>query len=499
MRAMSRHRYRPAIAVALIVVTIAAACAVNPVSGRRELSFMSPEREAALGSQAAREVAAEIGVIEQGPVAEYVRAIGGRIAAASPRTDVTYRFHVADMAEPNAFALPGGYIYVSRGLLAITNSEEELAAVIGHEVGHVAARHAAQRETRATGLGVLSLLGTVAAGVFGGSYAAQAANQLGQVAGAGLIAAYSRDQERQADQVGQEMTARAGWNPAAMSSFLRTLDRYTRLDPRAGRRPSFFDSHPMTPERVDTTAAFAETVGQRGPGTPIAATRAEFLRKIEGIVVGPDPAAGVVDGMRFLHPDLDFHLLLPQGWQVENSRAALGVFAPRGDALLTLMLQEQGNDPAAAARTFLQANRLQPVAAGPLAVGGFDAYRAVAPAVTQGARVGLHLTWIAQRERIFRITGVAAAQLFNEYAPAFEQTAGSFGALTADERRSVHVRLLHAVPARDGETLSALAARAGDTWSTGETAAANALTDGVRLASGQLVKVVVARPYATRP
>jgi predicted Zn-dependent protease len=183
---------------------------------------------------------------------------------------------------------------------------------------------------------------------------------------------------------------------------------------------------------------------------------------------------------------------------VENSRAALGVLAPRGDAFMTLMLQEQGTDPAAAAAAFLRANRLQTLAAGPLRVGDLGAYRAVAPAVTQGRRVGLHLTWIAHRDRIFRITGIAAAHVFDGYVPTFEQTAGSFGTLTADERRSVRVRVLHAVPARDGETLGALAARTDNTWTTAETAAANALADGVRLAAGQLVKVVVARPYVAQ-
>jgi predicted Zn-dependent protease len=497
MLGWNRNRRRLA-AVAVLALGVVAACAVNPVTGRRELSFMSTEREAALGGQAAHSVADEIGIIEDGAAAAYVRAIGGRIAAASPRTDVTYRFHLADMAEPNAFALPGGYIYVSRGLLALTNSEDELAAVIGHEVGHVAARHAAQQETRSTSLGVLSLLGTVAAGVFGGGYAAQAANQLGQVAGAGLIAAYSRDQERQADQVGQEMTARAGWDPAAMSSFLHTLDRYTRLEPRATRRPSFFDSHPMTPERVETTAAFAETLG-RGAGAPIAATRAGFLERIDGIVVGPDPAQGVIDGSRFLHPDLGFHLVMPPGWPMENSRAAVAALSPRRDALVILTMQEQGSDPAAAARRFLQTNRLEPVAGGPLSIGGLDAYRAIAPAVMSGRRVGVHLTWIAQPPRIFRITSVAAVQVFDAYAPGFDQTASTFGPLTADERRSVHVDLLRGVAARDGETLSALAGRTGNTWTPTETAAANALPDGARLAAGQRVKVVVARPYSARP
>ncbi len=157
-----------------VAVWSAVGCAVNPVTGRRELVFMSPAREAALGAQAAAEVEAGIGLLDDPALTAYVSELGERLARHSPRRNVTYRFYVADMPEPNAFALPGGYIYVSRGLLALANSEDELANVIGHEIGHVAARHAAQRETQAIGAGVLTALGSRAAGAAGGDAAALA-------------------------------------------------------------------------------------------------------------------------------------------------------------------------------------------------------------------------------------------------------------------------------------------------------------------------------------
>ena len=187
-----------------------------------------------------------------------------RWASASPSTrrveTSSYRFHVADMPEPNAFALPGGYIYVSRGLLVIANSEAELANVIGHEIGHVAARHASQRETRSVGVGLLSALGTIVAGVAAGGQAAQAVSQLGQIAGAGLIASYGRDQERQADEVGQQLAAESGWDPGGgVTTSSSTLERQTTLE-HGERLPSFLDSHPMTSERAQATAARARSL-----------------------------------------------------------------------------------------------------------------------------------------------------------------------------------------------------------------------------------------------
>jgi predicted Zn-dependent protease len=140
--------------VGLIALMLAGSCAVNPVTGKREVIIMSPAQEAAIGREESVKVAATMGLIESAELVAYADAVGQRLAAGSPRKDVVYRFHVVDMAEANAFALPGGYIYVSRGLLALVNSEAELANVIGHEIGHVAARHAAQRQTRATGVGL---------------------------------------------------------------------------------------------------------------------------------------------------------------------------------------------------------------------------------------------------------------------------------------------------------------------------------------------------------
>ena len=480
--------------VLLIVIAASVACATNPVTGRRELILMSPEREAALGAQAAEQVARQIGLVEDAELAAYVDALGQRLAAFSPRTEVTHRFAVADMPEPNAFALPGGWIYVSRGLLALANSESELANVIGHEIGHVAARHSAQRETRSVGVGLLSVIGTIAAGVTAGGDAAQAVAQLGQVAGAGLIASYGRDQERQADRVGQDLAAAAGWDPRGMPAFLGSLGRASALIAGGERRPSFLDSHPLTSERVESTIAYAEDLPVAATA-PVAADRADFLVRLEDLLLGPDPAQGVFDGSLFLHPDLGLALRFPQGWRTVNAATAVAAQTPEGDAVLVLETQGESGDPGAAAAAFARANGLQLQGGAPVTLGGWPAHRARAAARTQQGDLGLDLTWIAHPSATFRLTGLTALARFDDHVRAFEEAAASLHALDAAERAGITELRLRVVRARSGETLAALSQRTGNAWNVEETAIANALEEQALLDGGQRVKIAVEEPY----
>jgi predicted Zn-dependent protease len=476
---------------ALALGLSACATSVNPVTGRSEITTMSPQQEAALGQQAAAQVEREIGLVRDPNLIAYVEGIGRQLAARSPRQDVTYRFAVADMPEANAFALPGGYVYVSRGLLALANSEDELANVIGHEIGHVAARHAAQRQTRSTGVGLLSALGTIAAAAVGGPDAARMVGQLGQVAGAGLIASYSRDQERQADAVGQKISVEAGWDPAGMATFLETLDREGRL--RAGgaaRAPTFLDSHPAAGERAVVAHQRAAELG--GPGRGAGRGRTEFLRRIEGVAVGPDPREGIFREQRFLHPELDFALDFPAGWRTRNARQAVGAMAPRGDALVLLESQGPREDPTAAARRWLGANpTAQVVESGAARVGPWPAYQALVRARSQQGEAVLALTWIAHPKGTFRLTGMTSPAAWRAYAPVFDGVTRSMRALTGAERSSITGLRLAIVQAQSGESLAQLSQRSGNRWSLDETAVANALPRDARLEGGRLVKVAL--------
>jgi predicted Zn-dependent protease len=488
------HRFRSGALALLVALT---ACATNPATGRREIVFMSKEREAEIGRQESAQVEQEMGIVDDPALEAYVATVGERVARQSPRQEMPYRFQIVDMPEPNAFALPGGYVYVSRGLLVIANSEAELTNVIGHEVAHVAARHAAQREAAAVPVGILTVLGTIAAGLIGGGQAAQAVGQLGQTAGQGVIASYGRDQEREADQLGQDYAAKAGTDPEAMADFLRTLENATRLERPDHRLPSFFDSHPSTPERVAAATSNATAL----PFTPkpdIARSHEEFLRKLDGLVVGQDADEGVVDGSRLLHPYLGFQVRYPEGWRIQNTRSAVVAIAPNREAALVLELDGPARNAREAAAIFLRRNNLQVVEAGSVQLSSGDGFRALVAMPSQRGPTAADLTWIPFDGRIYRLTGLASGSSYRPYQGAFASVARSFRSLTPQEIRGIRESRLRIVPARAGETLDQLAARTGSSWKVEEMAVANALPRSGRLQAGQLVKVAIPEPYQPR-
>jgi predicted Zn-dependent protease len=467
------------------------ACAVDPTRGGPAAVQRSTQQEKRTGAEAARQVEAEMGLVRDPELVAYVQRIGARVAANSPRKDVSYRFAIADMAETNAFALPGGYIYVSRGLLALANSEAELANVIGHEIGHVAARHHARQQSRAQNVGILSALGTVAAAILGGPEVAQAVGSLGQVAGAGYIASYSRDQERESDEIGQQLAARAGYDPLGMTRFLDALGRESEIGQHgAARAPSFLDSHPATPERVGATRARAGTLAV-GSSPAYEPSRARFLAKLAGLMVGPDPAQGMFDGTRFLHADMGLQLRFPSEWRTQNSAAQVAAGSPQGDAVIGLELQGKGDDPREAAEKFLAQQPLSVVSNRPLRINGLRAFELVGTSSDAAA----HVTWIAHRGSIYRISGLASPSRFRSYEPLFQRTAQSFKPLGAADLARFERRVLRIALAREGETFEALGRRTGNAWGIEQTAVVNGMRPGDALRAGTPIKIAIEEPY----
>jgi predicted Zn-dependent protease len=468
-------------------------CATNPVTGRPELALISAEQEKKIGAEEAKKVEEQMGLLEEARLTAYLEAVGQRLAKESPRQDVVYRFYVVDMTEPNAFALPGGYVYVSRGLLALVNDEDELASVVGHEIGLVAARHSVQMISKQAPVaaifgilsGVTGLISPAVGNIVGG---------IGDITQSLVFAPYSRGQETEADRVGQEMAARAGWDPSGLPAFLTTLGREAERTSQGPRRPSFFDSHPSTPDRVARTTEHAREL-KRASRAPISPSHAAFLARLDGLVVGQRAANGLIVGRTFIHPDLNVFMQFPQNWEVENTPQKIVAVAPDKDtpAAIVLGTTGPGDDPMDGARALDKATN-SPVSARTqrVTINGLPAAHAQLEA---DGKVGVDLTWIAHGGLIFQVVGLTPRQRFAGMQPVFTAAARSFRPLTAAERANVREIRIRLVKARAGETIEALAIRTNSAWKKAQIAVANGLAIGALLKEGQLIKVAIAEPY----
>jgi predicted Zn-dependent protease len=368
--------------------------------------------------------------------------------------------------------------------------------VIGHEIGHVAARHSVQQISRGAPLAVVTGIGAAVTGVVSPGLG-RAVGGAGAAASELILAPYSRDQEREADRVGQGLAAAAGWDPAALPAFLKTLSREEDLGGGGPRRPSFLDSHPATPERVATTTEHAREL-VRVPEAPMSPDRDAFLRRLEGLPVGARAAEGVFEGSRFLHPDLDFTVLFPERWSTENNRAQASAVAPDQQGFMTLEVVAQGDDPLIGAKIVQEASRVPVLPTTErLTVGGLPAARTRLRGRTDTREVTALLAWIAYKGRIYQIAGVTPLERSEAFGPVFASTMQSFRPLTQKERGSIREDRLRLVEAREGETVSALAARSGTRWSAAMVAVVNGLTPSDRLKRGQLVKVSLSELYTT--
>jgi predicted Zn-dependent protease len=476
----------------LALLVLLAGCAVNPVTGQPEFVLRSTESERRLGAEQSQQVEAVLGVTDDAELAAYVSDLGERLAAHSPRRDVEYHFAVVDTETPNAFALPGGYVYITRGLLALTNAEDELANVIGHEIGHVAARHSVQREARGAPLAIITGVGAAATSVVSEELG-NLVGGVGQLTGALVLAPYNRNQERQADEVGQRMAFASGWDPDGMSQFMRTLSREQTLMGGDPNRTSFLATHPSSPERARTTAELAAQLGRPQPHSGV--SREQYLARLDGLLVGPDPREGVFLEERFLHPELGFQLRFPEGWKTVNTERFVAAQPETGDAVSVLELDES-DDPWVAAREFRTGSGAG-LSAAPesLRIHGLAAAHGTALAGSTGSRVHMDLTWIKVGEHVYRITGACPASHADRRQELFRAVAASFRPLGADLRLVTEDRL-RLVRGRQAETPDQLAKRTGSSWTGAEIAVANALPENAPFGRAQLLKITVAEPYS---
>jgi predicted Zn-dependent protease len=444
------------IRIVLLLVAVALAdCAQNPVSGRPDLVLVSETEELAIGKREDPKVRKQYGVYNDPALQQYVSRIGQRLAKASHRPGIQYHFLVVDSPEVNAFALPGGYIYVTRGLIAYLNSEAELAAVLGHELGHVTARHSVQQVTAATAAGI----GATVLQIFVPETRGAAGDSAVNVLGSALLSGYGRDHELEADRLGAEYLARTGYDPQAMVRVVGVLKDQESLDAKIakaeGREPrryhGLFASHPDNDTRLQQVVGEAARFKQRSTRTG----REAFLRKIDNLVFADSPEQGIVRNNRFYHLGLGLALTFPAGWRVENRPDYVRAVSPRGDALIDLRLVGPAKGtPAQVLRRSLGASEGARISSTTI-----NGLRAAIVTTT----IGGHPTRVAcvfLGKSAFLIGAQARSQAaFNQQRGETEATLRSFHAITGEERAEAKPLRLRVITARQGLTFAELARR----------------------------------------
>jgi predicted Zn-dependent protease len=436
-------------------IALGAACATNPVTGEREFSLMSEQQEIAIGREADQEIRREMGIYSDRELQQYVSGIGVRLAALSERPGLPWQFAVVDSPVINAFALPGGFIYLTRGILPFLDDEAELAGVLGHEIGHVTARHSAQQYSRATGAQLGVLLGTIFV---------PATRPFGQLAESGLgllFLKYGREDEIQADSLGVRYAGRAGYDPSGVAGMLTTLDRIGDQSGDSGRVPNWLATHPAPEDRVRQVQQAVETAraGQTGAGV---LAREEYLRRIDGLVYGDNPDQGVVRDGQFLHASLRFALDFPKGWEVSNSPAQVVAKQPGADVFLLLQLVERptGRDIEDIALRSMQNAGFRTVRGGRTNINGLDAYLGTYEGTLQNlGRVGVRAAHIVHDRNVYMVAGLAPAQIFNRSEEELSASVRSFRPLTAAQAERIRPNRIDLYTARAGDTWESIAER----------------------------------------
>jgi predicted Zn-dependent protease len=411
---------------------VVSGCSANPATGQRQLNLYTEAQEIEMGRQADQGVVAQIGLVENPELQAYVSALGLKLAALSERPQLPWSFKVVDDPAVNAFALPGGYIYVTRGLLAYVHSEAELASVIGHEIGHVTAQH---------GVNQLSKQQVAAGGLLIGAALVPEVARAADAAQAGLgllFLKYGRDDERQADDLGLRYTVRAGYDPNQMPEMFRVLESVSEIS-GAGRLPNWLATHPDPVERRERI----EKEISDGKLSGVELGEKEYLEKLDGLTFGPDPRQGFFEGSVFYHPDLAFQVEFPAGWRVDNQRTQVIATDPDGVAQVTLSVAAE-KSASDAAKAFLGQDGVQAISSRKSRIHGLPAVRTDFSVATDRAISG-RAAFVELDQRVFKLIGLVYSDRAGAVRGGFDTFLESFARLRDRARLGVQAQRVRIV------------------------------------------------------
>ncbi len=458
---MNRLAMKKIFFISLLMVStlLSTGCATNPVTGGKDFVTISEDQEIEMGRKGNAQVLQQYSLYENKELQDYVQRVGRKLAAKSHRPGLIYRFHVLDSTEINAFALPGGYIYITRGLMAYLNSEAEFAAVLGHEIGHVTARHSVRQASAAQMAGIGATIGAI----FLPQMRTQAGQQMVNVLGSALLSGYGRDHELEADRLGAEYLARSGYDPQAMLDVIKVLKNqeiYDKTLAKAeGREPrsyhGVFATHPDNDTRLQQVIAAASKYIATGKEIR---NRNEYLALMENLVIGESAKEGVTRGNSFYHSDMGFALTFPKGWKIQNLPDRIVATAPGGGAIIQMGAEDINRriSPREFMKTRLGLKKLK--AEGRINPDGLDGHSAVAPIKTSFGIRDARFNVIYLDDRAFILAGVVKDKnQIPVYDKEFLKTAKSFHRITQKEREIAKPLRMHLIKAKPGMTIAKLA------------------------------------------
>src|SRR5688500_11222450 len=406
-------------------------CAKNPVTGKRDFMLLSESQEIAMGKQSDPEIISYFGLYDDKNIQNFINEKGQQMAAISHRKELPYEFKIVDSPVVNAFAVPGGFVYFTRGIMAHFNNEAEFAGVLGHEIGHITARHSAKQYSRA----MLGQIGLVAGSVISPEFA-----QFADIAQSGLQLLFlkvGRDAESQSDKLGVEYSTKIGYDASEMADFFSTLDR---LSAQSGGEevPTFLSTHPDPADRERKVAKLAQEWQKKTKSTGLEVGRDSYLKMIDGIVYGEDPKQGFVENNVFYHPVLKFQFAVPALWAVQNTPQQVQMVPKDGRALMMLTLA-QGSSLEAAAQTAVQNYQIKVLDSKQQTVNGLPAIIVVGDQQPQQQQqqqqaaqpsVRVLMYFIQHGGNIYNMIGASSQADFNSYMQLFQSTMGTFQELT---------------------------------------------------------------------
>lgn len=482
------YSFRLLLVAAFISLT---ACSRNPVTGKREIILMSKDQEIALGNESHPSVVSTMGIYEDAKLQAFINEKGKAMASISHRPDLPYQFFIVDSPVVNAFAVPGGYVYFTRGIMAHFNNGAEFAGVLGHEIGHITARHSAQQQTS-------QLFGT--AGLILGSVLLDKTGQLTEAASQGLqlaLLGYSRSHESESDGLGVEYSSKIGYDAKEMADFFGTIKR---IQDNAGQAiPEFQSTHPDPGNRQVRVKELATSYQQKNPGN-YQVDRDSYLSMIEGIIVGEDPKQGFVENDMFYHPELKFQFPVPRGWVHQNAPTQFQM-GPKDAKLAMILALAKGNTPDAAAQDFATTQKLTVLQSDKTTINGNPATVLITrqePQQQQGqqqqqatAQLQISSWFIQYGNAIYALHGLAQANDFTNALNTFRQVAGGFRALTDPNklnRQPDRIRV-KAAP-RDGSFAEIMTALGMPATRLEELGTLNSVKAGDRITRGTLLKTI---------